>query len=295
MAELAVWIALAAYAYTAGGVREASAVTVAQLIPATVFAFAVGGLIRRHGAASVLRWGLAVQSAGMLAAVFLHQTTKPRRSSRRSSLRPRSHHAPRPVGRAPSMVDGPDELTAANVFSGALVSGRTGRARVGAVIMTAVGSWAVFAVMSVVMAASAAAVWRLPTASIAADDDPESLIAGIRATARAPGPRVMVIAVARVLRGHRGARRPRRRDRGRAPRQVGVVLGLRHRPRSESGASSPGALTVMLIGRRWIAPWILISGSRSASRSLPCRSPAPDVVVSMATLVTFGVATRPTS
>ena len=179
------WIALAAYAYTAGGVREASAVTVAQLIPATVFAFAVGGLIRRHGATAVLRWGLVVQSAGMLvAAVFLHQgfnigayiaamvtatavtTTRPAQSAA-----------------LPSMVDGPDELTAANVFSGGLVTAAelAGPASA-AVIMTTVGSWAVFAVMSVVIAASAAVVWRLPAASIAADDDPESVIAGIRAT-----------------------------------------------------------------------------------------------------------------
>src|SRR4051794_7461119 len=65
-AELAVWIALAAYAYTAGGVDEASAVIVAELVPATLFALTVGGLIRRHGAGQVLRWGLVLQSLGML-------------------------------------------------------------------------------------------------------------------------------------------------------------------------------------------------------------------------------------
>src|SRR3954454_5231056 len=74
VAELAVWISLTAYAYTAGGVGEASAVVVAELIPATLFALTVGGLIRRNGAGQVLRWGLVLQSAGMLgAAVFLRQ------------------------------------------------------------------------------------------------------------------------------------------------------------------------------------------------------------------------------
>ena len=39
-----------------------------------MFALAVGGLVRRHGAGAVLRWGLVAQSAGMLgAAVFLHE------------------------------------------------------------------------------------------------------------------------------------------------------------------------------------------------------------------------------
>ena len=74
LAELGVWIASTAYAYQAGGVGEASAVMVAQLVPATTFALGVGGLIRRDGAGPVLRWELAVQSAGMfVVAGFLHQ------------------------------------------------------------------------------------------------------------------------------------------------------------------------------------------------------------------------------
>ena len=97
VAELGAWVALTAYAYTAGGVREASAVMVAQLVPATAFALAVGAFIRRYGAGAVLKWGLASQSAAMLAtAAFLHQGQTPapllqpswprRRSSRRALL-----------------------------------------------------------------------------------------------------------------------------------------------------------------------------------------------------------------
>ena len=111
LAELAVWIALTAYAYTAGGVREASAVTVAELVPATAFALAVGRLIRRHGATSVLRWGLAAQSARMLvAAVFLHQGVNIGAflaaiitASAVTTTRPAQSTA------VPSLVDGPDE------------------------------------------------------------------------------------------------------------------------------------------------------------------------------------------
>src|SRR5436190_14788876 len=199
VAELGVWIALTAYAYSAGGVGEASAVVVAELVPATMFALTVGGLIRRHGAGRVLRWGLVLQSAGMLeAAILLHQgqnigayvgaivaasaitTTRPAQSAL-----------------TPSLVDGPEELTAANVLSGSLqaAAGLVGPATA-AVLMTAFGSWAVFAVMAGVAAAAAAVVWRLPTVHAVGEEDPESVLAGLRATARTPGPRVMVLAVA---------------------------------------------------------------------------------------------------
>ena len=96
----------------------------------------------------------------------------------------------------PTLVDGPDELTAANVLTGLLLgaSGLAGPA-VAAVLMTWVGSWAVLAVMAVVVAVAAAAVWRLPEAQVASAEDPQSVVAGIRATAREPGPRVMVLAI----------------------------------------------------------------------------------------------------
>jgi hypothetical protein len=189
------------------------------------------------------------------------------------------------------MVDGPDELTAANVFSGGLVAAAelAGPASA-AVIMTTVGSWAVFAVMSVVTAASAATVWRLPAASIAADDDPESVIAGIRATARAPGPRVMVIAIAAyyVVIG--------------ALDVLAVVIAVELLRKSEAysgfvttaigvGCLLAGALTITLIGRRWIAPWILISGLAIGISLVAVSLAGSSVVASMAILVTFGVAT----
>ncbi len=293
LAELAVWIALTAYAYLAGGVREASVVTVAELVPATAFALAVGSLIRRYGATSVLRWGLAVQSAGMfVAAVFLHQGANVGAflaaivtATAVTTTRPAQSTA------LPSLVDGPDELTAANVFSGALVGAAelAGPASA-ALIMTTVGSWAVFAVMSVVIVASTAAVWRLPPASTAGDEDPESLIAGIRATARAAGPRVMVVAIAAyyVVIG--------------ALDVLAVVIAVELLRKSAAysgfvttaigvGCLIAGTLTVMLIGRRWIAPWILISGFAIGIALVAVSLAGSRVVASMVILVTFGVAT----
>jgi hypothetical protein len=287
-----VWIALTAYAYSAGGVGEASAVVVAELVPATMFALAVGGLIRRHGAGQVLRWGLVLQSAGMLeAAILLHQglnigayvgaivaasaitTTRPAQSAL-----------------TPSLVDGPEELTAANVLSGSLVAtaGLVGPAAA-AVLMTAFGSWAVFAVMAGVVAAAAAAVWQLPTVHAVGEEDPESLLAGLRATARTPGPRVMVLAVAvyYIVIG--------------ALDVLSVVIAVELLGKSAAysgflttavgvGSLGAGGVALALIGRRWIAPWILISALAIGVTFVGVSLAGSRVVPSILMLVTFGVA-----
>ena len=293
VAELAVWISLAAYAYSAGGVGEASAVVVAELVPATLFALAVGGLIRRNGAGRVLRWGLLVQTAGMFAAaVFLHQgenvaayvgaivaataitTTRPSQSVL-----------------MPSLVEGPEELTAANVLSGSLhaAAGLAGPVTA-ALVMTAVGSWAVFALMAAVAATSAALVWRLPTTHAVGEEDPESLLAGLRAIARAPGPRVMVLAVAvyYIVIG--------------ALDVLSVVIAVELLRKSESysgylttavglGALIAGSVAFALIGRRWIAPWILISALTICVTLVAVSFADSRVAPALVILVVFGVAT----
>jgi MFS family permease len=292
VAELAVWIALTAYAYSAGGVSEASAVVVAELVPATLFALAVGGLIRRNGAGRVLRWGLVVQSAAMVeAAVFLHRgdnvsayvgaivaataitTTRPSQSVL-----------------MPSLVNGPDELTAANVLSGSLLAtaGLIGPA-MAALLMTASGSWAVFAVMAAVAVASAAAVWRLPTTHAVGEEDPESLLAGLRAIARTPGPRVIVLAVAvyYIVIG--------------ALDVLAVVIAVELLGKSAAfsgylttavgvGAVIAGSITLALIGRRWIAPWILTSALTIGVAFVAVSLSDSRTGLSIVILVVFGVA-----
>ena len=113
-----------------------------------------------------LKWGLASQSAALLAtAVFLHQGQNAAGFAA-AIVATTAVATTRPAQSVltPSMVDGPDELTAANVLSGALRAGAglAGPA-IAAVIMTEVGSWAVFALMAAVVAASTAASWRLPS------------------------------------------------------------------------------------------------------------------------------------
>jgi MFS family permease len=292
VAELGVWIALTAYAYSAGGVGEASAVVVAELVPATIFALAVGGLIRRHGAGQVLRWGLVLQSVGMLeATLFLDRgsnvaayvgaivaataitTTRPSQSSL-----------------MPSLVDGPEELTAANVLSGSLLAaaGLVGPA-ITALLMAVSGTAAVFATMSCLAALSAVSVWRLPTQHAVGEEDPESLLSGLRATARTPGPRVMVLAVAvyYIVVG--------------ALDVLTVVIAVELLGKSESysgvlttavgvGSLAAGGVALALIGRRWIAPWILISAASICVAFLGVSLAESRVALVLMILVVFGVA-----
>lgn len=292
VAELGVWIALTAYAYTAGGVGEASAVMVAQLAPASGFALAVGGLIRRHGAGRILRWGLALQSAALFAAaVFLRQGANAAGFAA-AVVAATAVTTTRPAQSVltPSLVDGPDDLTAANVASGALMAsaGLVGPA-LAAVIMTSVGSWLVFGVMSALVAGSAAAVWRLPARHVVADEDPESFVAGVRAIGRAPGPRVMVLAVAAfyVVIG--------------AMDVLAVVVAVELLHKSEAyggyvttavglGCVVAGSISLALIGRRWIAPWMLVAAAGSAIALVIVSLLGSRVLASLLVLVAFGAA-----
>jgi len=292
VAELAVWISLSAYAYAAGGVREASAVTVAQLTPATAFALVTGGLIRRHGAARVLRYGLLVQSAALvIVAVLLHEHTNAAAFAT-ATLAASAVTTTRPTASVltPGMVDGPDELTAANVLSGALgaAAGLVGPATA-AVLMSAVGTWAVFAVMAAVLAGATAAVWRLPDVVTASDDEPDSLRADIAAIRRAPGPRIMVLALSAcfVVIG--------------ALDVLAVVIAVELLHRTEAyagyvtsavgaGALVAGSVAFVLIGRRWIAPWIVVSGLAIGGALAAVSVFHARVAPSMLMLVVFGVA-----
>jgi hypothetical protein len=292
LSELAVWIALAAYAYSAGGVREASAVTVAQLVPASVFALFVGAFIRRFGAHQVLRWGLAVQSLSMLVvAVFLHSGINPAAFAA-SVIAATAVTTTRPTQSVltPTMVDGPDELTAANVLIGALLAGAglVGPASA-AVIMGLVGSWAVFAVMAVIVAGAAALVWRLPAVHTVADEDPASLRDGVRAIAREPGPRIMVLAVGvvYVVIG--------------AFDVLVVVIAVELLGKSDAfsgvlttaagvGCVISGSLAVAVIGRRWLAPWILAAAFAIGAALVAVSLCGDHVMACLAVVVGFGVA-----
>jgi len=291
-AELGVWVALIAYSYAAGGVREASAVTVAQLVPATGFALAVGRLMRRHGAVQVLRWGLVSQGAGMLAAAVLLRQGDNAAAFAAAIVAATAITTTRPAQSVltPSMVDGPDDLTAANVLSGALLAsaGLAGPVSA-ALIMTTVGSWAVFAVMGAVVAVSASAVWRLPASHTVGDEDPISLIDGTRATAREPGPRVIVFALA-VYYIAVGAL---------DVLAVVIAVALLREPEAYAGwvttavgvgSLIAGSISVAVIGRRWLSPWILTSAFGAGAALALVSVVDSRLVASGLVLVAIGVA-----
>jgi hypothetical protein len=292
MSELAVWTALIAYAYSVGGVREASAIMVAQLVPATLFALAVGGLIRRHSAGSVLRRGLAFQSLGMvIAAIFLRQG-QDLAAYAGAIIASAAMTTTRPAQSVmtPTMVGGADELTAANVFAGVLHSAAAlAGPATAAVIMTTVGSWAVFALMAVVVAVAAAAVWRLPSIHTSVEEDPDSLIEGLRATAREPGPRIMVLAISvyYLVVG--------------AFDVLAAVIAVELLGKSEAftgyvtsaagiGCVIAGSVSLLVIGRRWLSPWILSSAFAIGVALVAVSFVGSHLVVSMLALVAFGVA-----
>jgi hypothetical protein len=291
-AELGVWIALIAYVYTAGGVREASAVTVAQLVPATLFALTVGDLIRRFGGAQVLRIGLVVQAAGMMAGAVLLRQELNAAAFVAAIVAATAVTTTRPALSVltPGVVDSPDELSAANVFSGLLVAlaGLVGPATA-AIVMTAVGSWAVFALMALVVATAAATVWRVPNLRSTAEDDALARIAALGAIARERAPRTMVMAVAvfYVVIG--------------AFDVLSVVIAVELLNRSEAfsgyvttavgaGCVLAGSVSLLVIGRRRLAPWVLVSAAAVGATLVCVSAVGARVPLSLLILVGFGVA-----
>lgn len=291
-AELGVWIALIAYVYTAGGVREASAVTVAQLIPATLFAITVGDLIRRFGAADVLRFGLAVQAVGMMTGAVLLRQGLNAAAFVAAVVAATAVTTTRPSQSVltPGVVDSPDELSAANVFSGVLfaLAGLVGPATA-AVVMSTVGSWAVFALMGVVVAVCAAVVWRLPNLRSTAEDDALARIAALGTIARERAPRTMVLAIAifYLVVG--------------AFDVLSVVIAVELLFRSEAfsgyvttavgaGCVLAGSVSLLVVGRRRLAPWVLLSGAAVGGTLVAVSAVGDRVPLSLLILVGFGLA-----
>ena len=143
---------------------------------------------------------------------------------------------------------------------------------------------------AIIAAAAAASVWRLRTVHAVGDEDPESLLAGLRATARTPGPRVIVLAIAvyYIVIG--------------ALDVLSVVIAVELLGKSESysgylttavgvGSLIAASITLALIGRRWIAPWILISAVTIGVTLVAVSLIDWRVVPSALMLVIFGIAT----
>jgi hypothetical protein len=186
-AEMGAWIALTTVAFERGGVREASALVIAQLAPAAVLALGVGRLASRIGVRRLLVAGLWVQCLclGSIGALLLAGgpigvvyglailgtvavvTTLPTLSTL-----------------LPQVVDDPHELTAAN----SLVGWLDGAAMLFGPLVTAValavsGKAAPFFVFAVLLAGAAVA------ARVAVGDEHRAL-ASLTVADAASGPAV---------------------------------------------------------------------------------------------------------
>ena len=269
-AELAAWLTLTADAYQRNGIAGSTAVMVGQLVPAAIFAFGVGGLIRRWGPPRVLRSGLAAQAVGMaVAAVGL------------------SGIGPRPVGYlgvvvtaiavttirpsvsvlSPSIVTSPDQLTATNLVLGWLdgAAALAGPA-LAAVLMTTLGAGSVFAVLAVGLTVATLLVVAIPagTGGGATVDDATSALEGVRQVSRTRGPRLLLtgLAVHSLLMG--------------ALDLLVVVIAVELLDRPEEfggylgsaiglGGIAAALAGVAVIGRRQLASWITTSALVAAA------------------------------
>ena len=208
-AEFGVWISMTTVAFGFGGVREATAVLVAQLLPAAFFAAFVGGWSDRRGARRVLTTGLIVQSAAMFAIAVALATGAPHVLAYAGAvISTCAVTTTRPVVATllPAYVRGPCELAAANVALGWLDGAATlvGPA-IAALALTSVDSWTPFTVFGGLIAIAAIVTLGLPDRPTAmaleipgttAVAEPPPVRAALREVAHAPGPRSVLLLLA---------------------------------------------------------------------------------------------------
>ena len=188
-AEWAAWIAMLVFAYGQGGTTEASLVAVLQLVPAAVCAPFLALLADRHRPAKVLAGGYLAQAVGMAATATAIVVDAPLPFVYAGAvIAATAITITRPAQAVivPSLARSVEELTATNVVSSWVESGATLlAAALTGVLLALTGAEFVFALMAVLLLASALLVFgvRGPGAS-APDtrDAPRSeLLAGVTA------------------------------------------------------------------------------------------------------------------
>ena len=261
VAEFAVWIAMLVFAFQQGGTTEASAVAVAQLVPAAILAAGVGAIAARHGVARTLKFGYVLQALGMAvcsATILLDGSKFLAYMAAIVAATAVTLTRPCQAAITPSLVPGAESLTATNVVSSWIESGSmlAGPALAG-VLLGAGGAGAVFASMAGCAVAAALLTVGLPEPAGSAAIDEEvsgrELIAVMASVIRAADVRacVGIITLGAVVIG--------------ALDVLYVVLAEDRLHLSEggpgflnsafgAGSVAGGLLAVTLIGRRRLAP-----------------------------------------
>ncbi len=205
MAEYGVWTAILVYAYVRGGTTTAGLIAVLQLVPAAVVAPPAAAVTDRRGGAFALALGYALQAAAMGATGTLILVGAPSAVVYAAAVVAASAVTltrPAQASLLASLVEHPDELTAATAVSGWMesASALAGPALAGLLIAID-GPGVVFAAFGVTVAGSLVLVSRLASTVPAAGDDEDpsrddGVLAGLRILRREASTRALVGVIA---------------------------------------------------------------------------------------------------
>ncbi|HEX3830775.1 MAG TPA: cyclic nucleotide-binding domain-containing protein, partial [Solirubrobacteraceae bacterium] len=209
MAEYGVWTAILVYAYTRGGTTTAGLIAVLQLVPAAVVAPLAAAVTDRRGGAFALALGYALQAMAMGATGALMLAGAPPAGVYAAAVVAASAvtlSRPAQASLLASLVEHPDELTAATAASGWMesASALAGPALAGLLIALD-GPGLVFAAFAIAVGGSLLLVSRLkPTEPPAADDadadadasQDDGVLAGLRILRRESATRALVLVIA---------------------------------------------------------------------------------------------------
>lgn len=297
-AEMGGWIAITTVAHENGGIDEASSVVVAQLLPAAVVALTVGAMARALGLRTVLAGGLLVQSLAIAGVAVTLWTDAPALWVYGFAVAGAiAVVTTRPTIAAvmPSVVDGPNELTAANSAVGLIDSTAV---MLGPVI-TAVGfalagtaaPFVVFGILTLTAAVVAGRLTRrVRTDAVPARHDHRAEPVGREVTSnrvvrRRARPILLVLASHALLIGALDLL------------FVVVAIDVTNGPPARAGwlntafgvgAVIGGAATALLIGRRRLWPAVLLAGLL-ASLAVGLVGAAAHAAVSAAVFAACGV------
>jgi hypothetical protein len=203
VSEYGSWIAVTIYANQRGGVREAAAVLVASLVPATLVALGTGSLLSKLGSRIVLMWGMVIQALGLgVIALCLWQAAPVAVTYAAAVVAATAMVTTRPSLSAllPALTPDPRSITRAHVLLGWL----DGAATLVGPAATATCLWlatfpAAFTVFTALTAFGAFQAFRLGvTREVESleDDSAPKLGTALRQIARTPGPRAALLLLA---------------------------------------------------------------------------------------------------
>jgi hypothetical protein len=198
--EYGSWIAVTIYANQRGGVREAGAVLVASLIPATLAALGTGNLLVTFHARAVLAWGMVVQAAGLAAiALCIGQGLPVLVTYAAAVVAATAMVTSRPAISALLPVLTPDarSITRAHVLLGWLNGAATLIGPAATAVCLLVADFPVaFLAFAAIAGFAALLAFRLPPGGeveLLEDDEPLKLVGALHLIAKAPGPRAALL------------------------------------------------------------------------------------------------------